>query len=291
MRDPIRNHSDVPLVTVQIAMHSGDTKYALRCLDSVEVQASEIGPENIQCVIAFDGTPTPEDFMILEAATNNRSFQCFLGGSSEKTGYYCVPRNLAFPMSWGFYLAHLDADNEWLPGHLKGLLEAIRIPDREVGWPHFVYSRRVYVHDKDDVASGTMAPGTEGCPRGPSPLVAWEEGAPDVAKTPQNNFIDTGDFLIGRGALYELAERTGCVWNHECRRYGDWDLVCRLAAGGFRGRAVDQVTSRYHWTGDNLQLTRTLAEVNFLPSDVYDALKREGKIKDAPETGAEGEPC
>jgi hypothetical protein len=191
----------------------------------------------------------------------------------EKNGYYCCARNRAFPHAWGFYIAHMDADNEWRPNHLTGLLEAIRIPTDQ-GWPHFVYSRREYVRDEG---------ASENMPVGKSPLVPWtQESRIRLDIEPTNNFIDTGDFLIGKGTLVELAERTGIIWNSELRRFADWDIVNRLSKAGFRGKPVDQITHIYHWTGRNLQTTRPLQgqDTVMMPADQYEILKRTGAIVD-----------
>lgn len=274
--DPFRNYSDTPLVTVQIAMHDGDVHLAKRALDSIEAQ--DVPPGQLQVVIAYDGLPSEEAEATLGEAATGRPFPIDLLASPEATGYYTVPRNRALPRCWGYYIAHLDADNEYLPGHLRGLLTAIRTPHLQDGWPHFVYSRREYVIDYAIEPGGTVPP------QGPSPLVPWTpENILRLASPRQDrggNFIDTGDFLIGRSALLELAERSGCVWDNNRRRFGDWDLVVRLANHGFRGQAVDQVTHRYHWTGANLQLNRAVSDINFIPADVYETLRAEGKIRD-----------
>ena len=195
----------------------------------------------------------------------------FVGGD-EKNGYYCVARNRALPDLRGFYVAHMDADNEFAPNHLSGLLAAIRIPHPDQGLPHFVYSRREYIHDKG---------ADENLPTGPSPLVPWtQENIQRLQASPQGNFVDTGDFLVGKSALYRLAEKTGYVWNSGVRRFGDWDLVARMANTGFKGMAVDQVTNLYHWTGSNLQTTRKhVSDIDFIPVKSYERLKREGLIK------------
>jgi hypothetical protein len=163
-------------------------------------------------------------------------------------------------------------DNEFKPEHLEGLLDAIRVPHPETGWPHFVYSRREYV--KDEGAKDAKLP------EGASPLREWNDKHRKMLHaSAMNNFVDTGDFLISRGAMYELAERTGCMWNTELRRFGDWELMCRLDRAGFRGQAVDQVSHIYHWTGDNLQTNRKSENMVTLPADVYERMVQQGLIK------------
>jgi hypothetical protein len=268
------NHSDSPLVTVSLACYAGDVHLLDRAVRSISNQDLDL--KQIQVLPIFDGDPTKEEEEQIVAAFEGSEFHSsFLIGTGRKTGYYCLGRNQAieYPYNFGFYQANLDADNEWESGHLSGLLEAIRLPDPEDGWPHFVYSRRRFVFDEE--AEG------KDLPEGTSPFREWtEENCQQLLLTPKHNFLDTGDFLIGKGALYELAERTGCIWNTNLRRFGDWDLACRLVRAGIRGRAIDQVTHLYHWTGKNLQTDRKLSEFTAIPEDIYDKLKREGKIRD-----------
>ena len=269
----LAHYSDNPLVTVQVMAHDGDAHLLPRALRSVYEQ--DLDPALMEIQLVFDGRPSAESERIIADATASAPCSVNEYVSEPKTGYYCVPRNRALPAAWGFYIAHMDADNMFLPGHLRGLLNAIRAARGEEGWPHFVYSRREYVDER-----GTADRARHKLVTGPSPLVEWnDDNIEMLLSSPQGNFIDTGDLLIGVGTLYELAERTGYVWNSNARRFGDWDLVGRLAKAGFRGRAVDQVTHRYHWTGTNLQLTRRLSDIVALPEAILDRLRAEGKVR------------
>ena len=190
----------------------------------------------------------------------------------EHSGYYTVARNRSMELARGLYIAHMDADNEYGPGHLSGLLKALRIPDPEGGWPHFAYSRRLYVRDADFTTDKDV-------PEGPSPFIPWApQSRKRILEGPKTNFIDTGDMLIPRSVLFMLAEMSGHVWDVNARRFGDHDLVSRMIGCSFRGKAVDQTTNIYHWTGKNLQLTRGLSEVMFIPAEVYEKMKEEGKL-------------
>lgn len=272
---PEQNYSDSPLVTVNLACYSGDTELLPRAVASLMTQ--DLPHEQIQVLPIFDGDPTPEEEEAIVATFVDTDFHStFLIGTGRKTGYYCLGRNQAieYPYNFGHYQANLDADNEYAPNHLSGLLEAIRIPHPEDGWPHFVYSRREYIFDEGITPGGDL-------PDKPSILVEWtEENAQRLLLGPKANFIDTGDFLIGKGALYELSERTGCIWNPNLRRFGDWDLVKRMFEAGLRGRAVDQITNYYHWTGRNLQTERSLSEFTAIPADMYEVMKQKGMIRE-----------
>ncbi len=266
----LKNHSDTPLVTVQVMTCEGDIHLLPRAVASVANQS--VPQEQIDLQILFDGMPSPAAGEVLEGIRGKmprmREFVW-----DQPTGYYCVPRNRALHAVWGFYLAHLDADNEWKEEHLEVLLRAIRNPHPVSGWPHFVYSRREYVSDIELEEESQL-------PLGPSALTEWTpENCDSLKRSPMNNFLDTGDFLISASALMELATRTGCVWNSNCRRFGDWDLACRLATSGIRGQAVDVVSHIYHWTGKNLQMTRKISDVVGIPIESYEHLQKAGLIK------------
>jgi len=266
----LQNYSTKPLVTVVLSTHDGDVQLAERAVKSV--MAQDLPHQELQLLIAYDGKPAV-DLGGLDRLVAKADFPVEMIYALEKTGYYTVPRNLAMSAIQGFYVANLDADNEWTSEHLRGLLTAIRTHQDADGWPHFVYSRRKYVDER------LATPGRPQVklPVGPSPLVEWTpEHVSMLLRAPKWNFIDTSDFLIGRSALYELAELTGFVWNSDCRRFGDHELICRMAQRGFRGRAVDQVTHIYNWTGANLQLTRPLSQIEMIPQRAFEMLKSKG---------------
>jgi hypothetical protein len=265
------NYGESPLITVQLMFHEGDKHLVPRCYESILNQGFE--SRNLQLQMVYDGSIPQEDVKDLKDLVSDCPHAVSVIESGRKFGYYCAPRNQALPHAWGHYIAHIDADNEWKPGHLYGLLQAIRTPG-ESGIPHFTYSRREYVTDYEPEEDQRL-------PLGPSPLYEWtKENIEALASSPMKNFIDTGDFLIGRSALYELAERTRTVWDSTKRRFGDWDLVRRLATANIRGKAVDQVTHIYHWTGDNIQLNRPGDEdLVVIPLGKYEDLKRQGKVK------------
>jgi len=259
------NHSALPWISVQLMTHSGDLKYLARAIKSLLAQ--DIDLKQVELQIVHDGPVDPEEFE--KAMLGVPPLAVFFGASlhdtKEKYGYYTTPRNQWFPTLTGFYVVHMDADNEFEPPHLSGLLEAVRTPDPEQGLPHFAYTRRNYVNDMDRPAP---------C-EGPSPLVPWtREAAQRILAGPMSNFIDTGDFIVGRAAMFYLSEKTGCIWNAGIRRFGDHELLSRMAGLGFRGRAVDQVSHTYHWRGDNVQLTRKLSLETFaLTEEQYLAME------------------
>ncbi len=269
-----------PLVTVQLMVCSGDVHLAPRAIRSV--MAQDLPHDLVELQIVHDGPASEVAQEVLEEAAKDAEFEVNFFATEYASGYYTGPRNRALPYAKGLYLVFMDADNEMAPQHLSALLAAIRSPDPELGWVHFAYTRREYVLDEG------AAPKVDGqaLPTGPSPLVPWEGTAlQNLMQSPMANFVDTGDMIVARSTLYELAEVTGCVWNSELRRFGDWDLVMRMAGCGLTGRAVDQASNIYHWTGSNLQTTRRAdfqQPVIAVPLDLYEDAIERGDYKEDP---------
>lgn len=265
------NYSTDPLVSTVVVTHPGDWHLLPRALRSLNGQL----PRGEHEVIVMNDGPEDEAFFGMEsdiqAIAKDWDFSLELVATKEHSGYYCVARNRSMELVRGHYIAHMDADNEFGEGHLRSLLFALRVPHPAAGWPHFAYTRRTYVHDEGAEDTGFS---------GPSTLRTWsQENVHALLQGPGNNFIDTGDLMVPKSVLFYVAELTGFVWNTNCRRYGDYDLVTRLAGCGLRGLAVDRATNIYHWTGKNLQLTRQLSDIMVIPADVYDKLKAEGKMR------------
>lgn len=241
------NHSPDPLVTAIVRTHDGDAHLAAgRAIPSVLSQ--DLPTPLLQIIVVSDGPLTEHNEGLIVEALHDSPYEATLIGGEKKYGYYCAPSNFATIEARTPYVAYLDADNEWRHSHLSVLLSSIRQPSSTGGWPHFTYARRTYIADKG-------AP--DNLPTGDSPLVPWTGPNIDrLLRGPLYNFIDSSDFLISRSVLYWLAEKTGFMWNPNVRRFGDWELFARCAGIGLRGRAVDNISHIYHWTGDNLQLTR-----------------------------------
>lgn len=259
-----------PLVSVILRVYEGDRHLLPRACASIARQ--DLDPSLIEVLIVHDGPPNPPDFdpsefggLVLAPRVMH---------TARHWGYYCVPSNMGLVYATGLYVAHLDADNEWEPDHLSTLLTAIRLPYGDDGFPHFTYSRINYVLD----------PGAkEGLPQGYSPMVWWKpETVKSLMSGPYKNFIDSSAFLIDRSRMFLLANQTGAMWNPEVRRFGDWELIYRLAATNSWGLGVDNPSLIYHWTGKNLQLIRPPDETSVVPvpQQMHDELAAQGRIRD-----------
>lgn len=273
MFDPLRTYDERPLVSVIIRTYEGDRHLLPRACASVAAQ--DIDPKLVEVWIAHDGPPVDGE----EFGKNPAEFgglQCVYRTiwPSRKFGYYCASSNQAILYASGLYIAHLDADNEWTPDHLRLHLQSMRTPIGKEGFPHFTYSRIKYV--KDDGVDDPKLP--EGC----GPAVQWTpEALKRLAASPMNNFIDSSSFMISRSRMILLANQTGTMWNQEVRRFGDWELIYRLTATGAWGKALEEPTLIYHWTGKNIQTSRRPEEPDLVPvpEEMYDELVKAGRIK------------
>ena len=158
----------------------------------------------------------------------------------KNSGYQCVPKNAGILYSDGDHIAYLDDDNVWRPRHLEALMGAMLATETDM-----VYGGRHYVNDTDDtnLVTGDVA----ALPFDPRALA-------------KANYIDTSDILHTRGGAWTLLREYGYIWDHNLRRFGDWNFVLRWGKAGLAGTPVDEVLTDYHWHGDNLQLTRPLTK-------------------------------
>jgi len=250
-------------VTAIVNCHNGSKVVDLlpRALESVLKQQFN---RPWEVIVVNDGKPLDKVVDIAEDYFNKFEkigvgFTFF--GTEEESGYQCYPKNVAIMHAKGEYISFLDYDNEWTPNHLQVLYDAIV---EGTVWPDFTYGRRDYVLDEGCAEKVTLPGGAEiTLPTGETSLIPWvQETVQHLGRSASNNFIDTSDFMTSRGAFWRLYMMTEKMWNEKLRRFGDWELIARAAFfAGWRGKAVDEVVQRYHWTGVNLQITRPPQEV------------------------------
>ncbi len=236
-----------PLVSVLLRVHEAYAEFLPRAWKSVLGQT--VPRSDFELFVVVDGSPD-ECPRIREFEESVGQPDGLVGGftyTPQRTGYFAIPCNMVIPWSSAPWIAFLDADNEWEPNHLEVLLRAVAGSQR----PALAYTRRRYVREDQGLLPS-------GLPEGPSPLVPWTpENVRRLFLGPTHNFVDSGDMIVSKGALFRLNYRDGHVFNPEMMRFGDWDLVVRLATlDGLAGAAVDAATNIYHWHGCNLQLTR-----------------------------------
>ena len=250
-------------VTAIVNSHNAEKVVELlpRALESVLAQ--DIEGVEWEVILVNDGEPMQEIIDLAQVYSkkfedNGVAFTFF--GTEEESGYQCRPKNVAIWHAQGEYLSFLDYDNEWTPNHLRVLYEAIT---EGTVWDDFVYGRRRYVIDEGcEKEMQLPSGGTKTLPEGDTELVEWNQKTMAVlGSSPMGNFVDTSDFMTSKGSFWRLQMATGKMWNESFRRFGDWELLARAAFfAGWRGKAVDEIVNIYHWTGDNLQLTRPWRE-------------------------------
>ena len=217
-----------PVVTVIVNTYNRADLLS-RALLSVLNQDAQFDHE---VIVVHDGPTDPQTrtvFKQYDEAFAKEGVNAHFFSLDENSGYQCVPKNVATCQAQGDYIAYLDDDNEWTPDHLTVLVEAI-----EEGrvWPDFVYGRRLYVDDRSDEAKALRPLYT-----GESPFVPFTDVSKErLASGATNNFIDTSDALIARGAMWRLQMATEMMWNEKIRRFGDWELFTRAVHfSGWRG--------------------------------------------------------
>lgn len=228
-----------------------------RSLASILIQRETMGPGMMEVIVADDASTdvTPQVLADWAPRFDQAAIPFTAFRLAENSGYQCVPKNRAIELAKGDYIRFLDADNEWLPGSLRTLYNALEAGDV---WDDVAYGRREYIIDPGAIVPSTLT-------EGPSTFTPHDPTR--LAQSCYLNYIDTSDFLISRGALWYLYEHTGWMWNETYRRFADWELVTRAAnldqlvgIAPLRFKAIDSIVTRYHWTGENLQLKRPLHE-------------------------------
>lgn len=244
-----------PAVSVHVATCHGRAAMLDRALASVLAQTYT----DYEVMVIHDGPTADADTVTVcekyAALFDERNIVFNFGCVEDESGYYTLPRNMATFYSRGDYISNLDDDNEWTPDHLAVLVAAIEEGDH---WDDLVYGRRTYVHDDDAPSEVNGVKLVEG----DSEFQPWDDTAMRRLDRCTTNFIDSGDFIVTRGAMYWLAMTTGKMWNEDYRRFGDWELVARAANfGGWRFKGVDRVVQVYHIHSKNVSLTRPVNEI------------------------------
>lgn len=254
-----------PAISVILNCHNEPQVPALlkRALESVAVQDFK---EPWEVIVVNDGEAQDENAKVFDLfkdsfMANPHIVRYTAFGTEEESGYQCRPKNVGIYHARGGYICFLDYDNEFTPDHLSVLFNAIT--EGNV-WADFVYGQREYVLDDECDEEFTLPNGKKAkLPTGVPNYTLWDAAA--VARlytSALNNFIDTSDTIITRGSLWRLFLATGTMWNEEYRRFADWELMTRAVyAASWRGKSVEKVVQKYHWTGSNLQLTREANEI------------------------------
>lgn len=262
VKNQLQEYMNFPAVSVVVNSYNSE-KFLARAFDSVIKQTETFNDFEVIIIDDCSTDSTPEIIKSYASKFEAVGIPYTAMALAENSGSQSEPKNMAIIHSIGDFIRFLDADNEFTEGSLRTLYDAAL--DGDI-WPDVVYGRRNYILDSEFTDSNRLK-------TGPSDFVEFD--AERLAQGPHANFIDTSDALIARGAFWWLYHNTEMFWNESYRRFGDWELFCRMAnmdklvaAASPRFKAVDAIVTNYHWHGENLQLTRPAIETPFAVSGI-----------------------
>lgn len=243
-----------PRLSIIVCTHERPVELG-RALASVHTQTFK----DFELLVVSDGPADEDTKKVCEkwaARMEERGVEMMHMATQERSGYYCVPRNMAMLHARGDYIAHLDDDNVWTPRAVELLVDKM---EEGVVWPDFAYGRIRYVFEEGAPHEHAGKP----LPEGLAPIQQWNEmAASRLAAGPMSNFVDTSCFVAAKGAYWRLQHSTEMMFNEQYRRFGDWELVTRgVFFAGWRGAHVDEHVLDYYWgTKGQVQLTRAKNE-------------------------------
>lgn len=137
------------LVSVVIATYRGE-RFIGEALDSVSRQTYP----HWELIVVEDGSADGTEQMVRDFARRHRGHRVdyFRSAKNHGLGY---TRNLTFARSCGKYIAILDADDRWLPGHLAANVDALQSSGKDIA-----YSTSLMFEDQSELLIGTWGPNT-----------------------------------------------------------------------------------------------------------------------------------
>lgn len=175
--------------------------------------------QDFEVVIVENNSEDPSRHDQLVADLGDRRLRLFHLGDCANAN---VARNFGVAQTRGRYVAFLDSDDEWYPGHLEQSLECLE------------QSKADFVYGGIEVFDGNMT-----ARRTARDLAVGEDPADYLFGAPAG-WAQTSTYVVER----ELATKVG--WDESLRRHQDFDFfirVCRVA----RSAANPAKTVRVNW--------------------------------------------
>lgn len=213
--------------TVSVIIPSyNNANYIVAALDSVYNQAVDF---DLQIIVVDDGSTDNTSEVLLEyTSTGNRQLNYIV----QKNAGPAAARNKGIESATGKYIAFLDADDEWLPGHLQKTVSFLeqgdfdwvatgyykRLPDGSQQYRTFIDDSYMY-----ERKSGRVQLLSRG--------LFFFSSAP----------IWTGTLLFSSSCLKSLGG-----FDPSFRIGEDWDLYLRAEEAGFACGFLDEATAIYN---------------------------------------------
>jgi len=243
-------HDGWPKVSVVISTYDRP-EFLDRALESVHAQTFD----DFEVIVVDDCSPDQAPVhAVLEKwykKLEERGVDLWAYRMEINSGYHCFPKNRGVEKSSGDYIAYLDDDNTWRPGHLQTCVDAIEANMSL----DMVYTRMCYVVPSDEVRK-LLNDKLGRVPEGDSVYTEWN---PQLLH--ERNYIDTNTILHSKGAFWRMVRESGYGWDEKLRRYGDWNFVWRWGMFGNNAQQIDKVTIDYYWHPNMMQLSRPALEV------------------------------
>lgn len=151
---------------------------------------------------------------------------------AENSGFHAKPRNAGIKLAEGKYICYLDDDDEYHSNHIQLLVEALEKENAD-----FAYGRRQYLN-KNGVFRQSQ----------------YFEWRPD--KTCEPFWLGTCDILHTKKLIYQLGG-----WNERLRRFGDYELGCRLGRLGAKGAGVNVIITNCYTNNQQMSFQEDRQEL------------------------------
>jgi glycosyltransferase involved in cell wall biosynthesis len=153
----------------------------------------------------------------------------------QRSGFHAKPRNEGIQSSNGKYICYLDDDDEFTPDHVEVLVNAI-------GESDFAYGMRQYMNENGVYMQ--------------SSYFNWDK---DRACDPF--WLGTCDILHTRKIIYKLGG-----WNESLKRFGDFELGCRLGRLPASGVGVNRIITNCYNGGGQITVDPDRQDID--PADL-----------------------
>jgi GT2 family glycosyltransferase len=161
-----------------------------------------------EVIVVEDGSVGPTEKIVAEFARKHRPHRIEYARNDRSYGA-AHSRNVAFAKSQGEFVALLDCDDRWLPGHLEASVRALRETGQDI-----VYSTVVMVQDGSDRVLGLWGPHDGELNDFPQSLFA-------------RSFVTPSATVLRRQVLADVGP-----WSTTHRYCEDFDFWLRCVAAG-----------------------------------------------------------